>query len=88
MRWYFHSNSPLGPLICTSWSQDQKEDRNVRIDYVSHSLLVFSVGYFQFEAHSALDTSDNVPVTFDKKDILISSDIVDDLYLCFVWFRT
>ena len=66
------------------------EDRNVRIDCVSHSrLFVFSVGYLQFlKAQSALDTSDNVPLTFDKKDILISSDTVDDLYLCCVWFRT
>jgi hypothetical protein len=48
------------------------------------------VGYFQFlEVRSALDTSDNIAVTFDKKDIMIrvSSDTVDDLYLCFVWFR-
>jgi hypothetical protein len=65
------------------------EDRNLWIDYVSHSrLFVFSVGYFQFlEVHSALDTSDNITVAFDKKDIMISSDTVDDLYLCFVWFR-
>ena len=64
----------------------RSEDRDVRLDYVSHSrLFVFSVGYFQFlKAQSALDTSDNVPLTFDKKDILISSDTVDDLYLCFV----
>lgn len=65
------------------------EDRIVSIDYVSHSrLFVFSVGYFRFlKARSTLDTSDNVPLTFDKKDILISSDTADDLYLCFVWFR-
>jgi hypothetical protein len=65
------------------------EDRNVHIDYVSHSrLFVFSVGYLRFlKAQSALNTSDNVPLAFDKKDILISSDTVDDLYLCFVWFR-
>jgi len=41
------------------------EDRNVRIDYVSHGrLFVFSVGYFQFrKAQNASDTSDNVPLT-------------------------
>jgi len=63
-------------------------DRNVRIDYVSHRRqFVLSVGHFQFlKAQSVLDTSDNVPLTFDKKDILISSDTVD-FYLCFVWFR-
>jgi len=65
------------------------EDRNVSVYYVSHRLLfVFSVGHFQFlKSQSVSDTSDNVPLTFDKKDVLISSDTVDDLYLCLVWFR-
>jgi len=63
------------------------EGRNIRIDYVSRRrLFVLSVDHFQFlKAQSVLDDSDNIPLTFDKKDMLISSDTVDDLYLSFVW---